>query len=162
MSDLDADEAWERLRSSRSDPPARANTGSRRKTYSAALEQAQQLFRAAAVVGPATSPVLAFYGLSQAGRAITAAAWSLKGEDWRLDTHGIKTTGFHLPFPDIEIRTDPPGTQGSFVKVSEFLDSPVWEQDPLRLEDVQGAAAPEPPLPAHQRGPAHPAVHSRG
>ncbi|MFJ6900551.1 YaaC family protein [Streptomyces hokutonensis] len=135
-SDLDADEAWERLRASRSDPPARADTGSRRKTYSAALEQAQQLFHAASVVGPATSPVLAFYGLSQAGRAITAAAWSLKGEDWRLDTHGIKTTGFHLPFPDIEIRTDPSGTQGSFVKVSEVLDSPVWEMDPLRLEDV--------------------------
>ncbi|WP_407547410.1 YaaC family protein [Streptomyces sp. Pv4-95] len=135
-SDLGADQAWERLRASRSDPPARANTGSRRKTYSAALEQAQQLFQAAAVVGPATRPVPVFYGLSQAGRAIAAAAWSLKGQDWRLDSHGIKTTGFHLPFPDIEIRTDPPGTQGSFVKVSEVLDSPVWETDPLRLEDV--------------------------
>ncbi|MFD7004272.1 hypothetical protein ACFWA5_50740 [Streptomyces mirabilis] len=43
--------------------------------------------------------------------------------------------GFHLPFPDIEIRTDPPGTLGSFVKVSEVLNSPVWERDPLRLED---------------------------
>ncbi|WP_328493496.1 YaaC family protein [Streptomyces sp. NBC_00414] len=136
MNDLDADEAWERLRASRSNPPAKANAGSRRMTYSAALEQAQQLFRAAAVVGPATSPILAFYGLSQAGRAITAAARSLDGEDWRLKTHGIKTTGFHQPFPDIEIRTDPPGTQGSFVKVSEVLDSPVWEKDPLSLEDV--------------------------
>ncbi|MEU9987163.1 YaaC family protein [Streptomyces sp. NPDC048045] len=135
-SDLDADEAWERLRASRSDPPARANTGSRRKTYSAALEQAQQLFHAAAVVGPATRPVPVFYGLSQAGRAIAAAAWSLKGDAWQLESHGIKTTGFHLPFPDIEIRTDPPGSQGSFVKVSEVLDSPVWERDPLRLEDV--------------------------
>ncbi|MCZ4611825.1 hypothetical protein O3S80_50390 [Streptomyces sp. Lzd4kr] len=134
--DLDADEAWERLRASRSDPPARATTGSRRKTYSAALEQAQQLFHAASVVGPATSPVLAFYGLSQAGRAITAAAWSLKGEDWRLDAHGVTATGFHLPFSDIEIRTDPPATQGSFVRVSEVLESPVCERDPLRLEDV--------------------------
>lgn len=65
-----------------------------------------------------------------------AAARSLEGENWRLKTHGIKTTGFHLPFPDIEIRTDAPGTQGSFVKVSEVLDSPAWEKDPLRLEDV--------------------------
>lgn len=55
-SDLDADEAWERLRASRSDPPARANTGSRRKTYSAALEQAQQLFQAAAVVCAGREP----------------------------------------------------------------------------------------------------------
>ncbi|MFJ9634874.1 YaaC family protein [Streptomyces sp. NPDC101175] len=136
MNDLDADEAWERLRASRSNPPAGADTAPRRKTYSAALEQAQQLFRAAAVVGPATSPVLAFYGLSQAGRAITSAARSLDGEDWRLKAHGIKTTGFHLPFPDIEIRTEASGTRGSFVKVSEVLDSPVWEMDPLRLEDV--------------------------
>ncbi|MEU5445206.1 YaaC family protein [Streptomyces griseofuscus] len=98
-SDLDADEAWERLRASRSNPPARANTESRRKAYSAALEQGQQLFRAAAGVGPATSPVLAFCGLSQAGRAITAAAWSLKNEDWRLDTHGIKTHGVPSPVP---------------------------------------------------------------
>lgn len=135
-SDLDADEAWERLRASRSNPPGRATSGSRRKTYSAALEQAQQLFRAASLVGPATSPVLVFYGLSQAGRAITAASWSLKGEDWRLDTHGITSTGFHLSFPAVEIRTDPSGTQGSFVKVSEVLDSPVWEKNPLRLEGI--------------------------
>ncbi|MEU0839521.1 YaaC family protein [Streptomyces sp. NPDC005962] len=135
-SDPAADEAWERLRASRSNPPARASNGSRRKTYSAALEQTEQMFRAAAVVGPATRPLQVFYGLSQAGRAIAAAAWSLKGEDWRLVSHGVKTTGFDQLFPDIEIRTDPPGTQGSFVKVSEVLDSPVWEMDPVRLEDV--------------------------
>lgn len=132
----DPDEAWEKLRASRANPPARANTGSRRKTYSAALEQTEQMFRAAAAVGPATRPLQVFYGLSQAGRAIAAAAWSLKGEDWRLVSHGIKTTGFDRPFPDIEIRTDPPNTQGSFVKVSEILDSPVWQMDPVRLEDV--------------------------
>ncbi|MEW1724726.1 YaaC family protein [Streptomyces sp. NPDC093109] len=135
-SDLDADEAWERLRASRSNPPARANTGARRKTYSAALEQTGQMFRAAAVVDPATRPLQVFYGLSQAGRAIAAAAWSIKGVDWRLISHGIKATGFDRPLPDIEIRTDPPGTQGSFVKVSEVLDSPVWETAPVRLEDI--------------------------
>ncbi|MFD4528448.1 YaaC family protein [Streptomyces sp. NPDC058470] len=135
-SDFDADEAWERLRASRSDPPVGADTGARRKTYSAALEQAQQLFQAAAVVGPATRPVPVFYGLSQAGRAIAAAARSLEDEDWNLGSHGIKTTGFHLAFPDIEIRTDSPGGRGSFVKVSEVLHSPVWEKDPVRLEDV--------------------------
>lgn len=135
--DLDADEAWERLRASRWSPPGKANgRGSRRKTYAAALEQAEQTFQAAALVGTATRPMQVFYGLSQAGRAIAAAAVALKGEDWNLAAHGIKTTGFHLPFPDIEIRTDPSGTQGSFVKVSEVLDSPVWEMDPLRLEDV--------------------------
>ncbi|MFI8301369.1 YaaC family protein [Streptomyces nigra] len=134
--DLDATQAWERLRASRWSPPGRADTASRRKTYVASLEQSEQTFQAAAAVGTATRPMQVFYGLSQAGRAITAAAWTLKGEDWNLDAHGIKATGFHLPFPDVEIRTDPPGSQGSFVKVSKVLDSPVWEKDPVRLEDV--------------------------
>ncbi|WP_329167417.1 hypothetical protein OHB49_45060 (plasmid) [Streptomyces sp. NBC_01717] len=91
-----------------------------------------------------------FYGLTQAGRAIAAAAVTLKGQDWNLASHGIKATGFHLPFPDIEIRTDQPGTQDSFVKVSEVLDSPVWQRDPVRSEDVWAScprttATPSPP-----------------
>ncbi|MFJ9026032.1 YaaC family protein [Streptomyces sp. NPDC102259] len=134
--DLDAAQAWERLRASRWSPPGRADTGSRQKTYVAALEQSEQTFQAAAAVGTATRPMQVFYGLSQAGRAIAAAAWSLKGEDWNLTSHGIKATGFHLSFPDIQIRTDQRSTQGSFVKVSEALGSPVWEKDPVRLEDV--------------------------
>ncbi|MEW2490452.1 hypothetical protein [Streptomyces sp. NPDC048411] len=49
--------------------------------------------------------------LSQAGRAIAAAAVDLKGEDWRLDGHGIKASGFDKSFADIEIRTvNPPET----------------------------------------------------
>lgn len=130
------DRAWEWLRASRADPPGRASSGTRRKTYATALEQAGQMFKAAVVVGPATRPLQVFYGLSQAGRAIAAAAWALKGEDWRLETHGIKTTGFDRTFPDIEIRTDPDHSHGSFTRVSTLLNSPVWQQDPVRLEDV--------------------------
>nr|WP_234392438.1 YaaC family protein [Streptomyces sp. WM6378] len=94
------------------------------------------MFQAAATVGPATRPLHVFYGLSQAGRAIAAAAWDLKGEDWRLDAHGIKATGFDRNFPDIEIRTDLAGTHGSFPRLSELLGSPVWGPDPVRLEDI--------------------------
>lgn len=133
---VDSDEAWERLRASRWNPPGRAGGGARRKTYAAALEQTEQMFRAAAVVGPATRPLQVFYGLSQAGRAIAAAAVTLKGEEWRLVTHGIKASGFDRAFPDIEIRTDPPGTHGSFVRVSKVLESPVWEKEAVRLEDM--------------------------
>lgn len=139
---VDPDAAWARLRGSRWNPPGRADTGARRKTYAAALEQTEQMFKAAEAVGPATRPLQLFYGLSQAGRAIAAAAWSLKGTDWRLVTHGIKTSGFENPFPDIEIRTDPPGTHGSFVRVSEVLDSPVWELDAVRLEEVWDVLPP--------------------
>jgi hypothetical protein len=51
--------SWTILRSTRSDPPtAAAKDKARRATYMSALEQAEQLFRAASVVGPATAPVL--------------------------------------------------------------------------------------------------------
>ncbi|MBQ0867333.1 MULTISPECIES: YaaC family protein [Streptomyces] len=140
--DVDPDGAWERLRASRWNPPGKAAEGrSRRKTYAAALEQTEQMFRAAAVVGPATRPLQVFYGLSQAGRAIAAAAGALYGEDWRLVGHGIKASGLSDAFPDIEIRTEQPGTQGSFVRVSEVLNSPVWGKDAVRLEDMCNPAA---------------------
>lgn len=134
--DADAAQAWERLRGSRWNPPGRAGSGSRRRTYASALEQAEQMFRAAASVGPSTRPLQAFYGLSQAGRAFAAAAWRFKGEGWRLAAHGIKASGFDKAIADIEIRTDPPGSHGSFVRLSELLDSPLWEKTPIRLEDL--------------------------
>ncbi|MFF3327613.1 YaaC family protein [Streptomyces sp. NPDC002889] len=134
---IDPLEAWERLRASRSNRPGRASSGARAKTYSTALEQAQQMFRAAEVVGPQTRPLLVFYGLSQAGRAIAAAAVDLKGEDWNLISHGIHASGYHLDFADIEIRMDPAGTAGSFVRLSELLQSPVWgNATVVRLEEV--------------------------
>lgn len=132
----DPEEAWEKLRASRANPPGKAAGGARRKTYAAAPEQAEQMFRAAATVGPATRPLQVFYGLSQAGRAIAATAVDLRGEDWRLDGHGIRASGFDKPFADIEIRTDPATSRGSFVRLSQLFDSPVWGKDPVRLEDV--------------------------
>ena len=54
-----------------------------------ALEQAEQMFHAAATVGVATRPLQVFYGLSQAGRAIAAAASGLTGDGWELAGHGI-------------------------------------------------------------------------
>jgi hypothetical protein len=95
------------------------------------------MFRAAEVVGPQTRALLVFYGLSQAGRAIAAAAVDLKGESWNLISHGIRTSGFDKDFADIEVRTDPAGSAGSFVRLSELLQSPVWGNDTVaRLADV--------------------------
>ncbi|MFD7787653.1 YaaC family protein [Streptomyces nojiriensis] len=97
------------------------------------------MFRAAEGVGPQTRPLLVFYGLSQAGRAITAAAVDLKGENWNLVSHGIHASGYHLDFADIEIRTDPAGTAGSFVRLSELLRSPVRGNDTVvRLDGCVG------------------------
>jgi hypothetical protein len=126
---IDPAQAWEKLRASRANRPGRATGGARAKTYSTALEQAQQMFRAAEVVGPQTRSLLVFYGLSQAGRAIAAAAVDLKDHRWNLISHGIHASGFDKTFAEIELRTDPPGGAGSFVRLSELLESPVWGKD---------------------------------
>ncbi len=79
--------SWQLLRAVRSAPPRHAAEGDRQATLNAALEQSEELFAAAAGVGSATRPLLLFYGLSQAGRAIAAASPS---PNWRLSGHGIK------------------------------------------------------------------------
>jgi hypothetical protein len=54
------------------------------------LEQAEQLFAAAQAVGYASRPILLFYGLSQAGRAIAAASTAADDDHFKLNGHGIK------------------------------------------------------------------------
>jgi YaaC-like Protein len=96
-----------------------------------ALEQAEQMFRAAANVGPATQPLLTYYGLNQAGRAIAAAASSIDPSDgWRLEGHGIHCAAVALrdSLPDITNWCDKEGSRGSFVRLSEILDSPLWSK----------------------------------
>lgn len=82
--------AWQMLRALRHAPPGNAAKGKRKATFNAALEQAEQFFTAATVAGTATRPVLVFYGLAQAGWAVTAA--DTKTDHWRLPGgHGITT-----------------------------------------------------------------------
>jgi hypothetical protein len=122
--------AWELLRASRCDPPGAASQHDhRRRTYVFALEQAEQMFRAAAAVGTATRPLLVFYGLSQAGRAIAAASVRFaNGDDWQLRGHGIKAVGDSLvkKLEYVRLCTGNPGDHGSFVLLSELLGSPLW------------------------------------
>jgi hypothetical protein len=92
-----------------------------------ALEQAEQMFRAAATVGQATRPVLAYYGLNQAGRAVAAAAATIQTDAWRLSGHGIYAKNLESSLPDIAITCDRPGARSSFAKLSEILDSPLWD-----------------------------------
>lgn len=81
------------LRALRQHPPSLAATDEgRRATFSAALEQSEQFFSAAAAAGPQTRGLLLFYGVSQAGRALRAA--QQPDADWaRAGGHGIKIVG---------------------------------------------------------------------
>ncbi|MFF2549268.1 YaaC family protein [Kitasatospora sp. NPDC058063] len=118
-------DAWNALRGARSAPPGRASDPGpwRRETFSTALEQAEQFFRAADAVGTATQPLQLFYGLSQAGRAIAAAARDLKGDTWMLNGHGIQTKVMERDLPAVPSITT---SKGSFVRLSGLLRSPLW------------------------------------
>ncbi|MEU3923425.1 hypothetical protein [Streptomyces sp. NPDC029004] len=130
------DKAWRRLREVCWSPPGRAATGVRASTFITCLHQFEQLLRSGAHVDSSTRVVHLFCGLSQAGRAIAAAAEGFCDDTWKLTSHGIRATGFGDDFADIVISTSPPGTSASFVRLSELLDSPLWESVPLRLEDI--------------------------
>ncbi|GAA1854683.1 YaaC family protein [Myceligenerans crystallogenes] len=126
--------------------------------FSAALEQAEQFFRAAAAVGPETRALLVFYGLAQTGRALRAVAQ--EDSDWhRSGGHGLTVVGAsigdHLSqalvmdqkkghFRDVAAalgRASVPEEQtvGSLSRLLSLgtrfaLDSPEHAHMPLRLE----------------------------
>lgn len=81
-------EAWQEIRTRRANPPRLVATDDeRRRVFSAALEQAEQLATAASQIGVAAKPIPLFYALSQAGRALGAA---LLEPDWMLSGHGLR------------------------------------------------------------------------
>lgn len=112
---------WRHLRALRHQPPGRASRGERRLVFGAALEQAQQLFAAAASADYASRPILVFYGLSQGGRAIAACSTEAKS-GWQLKGHGIDV-------PDLDQRPELPDLtigdkgKGSFTQLTPLLHS---------------------------------------
>ncbi len=79
------DPAYDRLqiRALRATPSPRAAADEmRRRVFSAALGQFDELLTAAAAVGPASRPLPLYYALNQAGRAI-AASRQLADREWR-------------------------------------------------------------------------------
>jgi hypothetical protein len=100
--------SWRMLRALRQHPPGLAAADeARRGTFSAALEQSEQFFTAAAATGPQTRGLLLFYGIAQAGRALRAA--QQQDADWaRTGSHGIKVFGESIneSFADALVRVD--------------------------------------------------------
>ena len=120
------EKVWRDIRALRAAPPGRADKGDRRAVFSAALEQSEQLFAAAAQIDYAARPILLFYGLSQAGRAIAAASIVAGQSEWRLKGHGIKADNLDSsPSPhELTVCDDVArGTSGSFVRLAHLLAS---------------------------------------
>jgi hypothetical protein len=99
---------WDDLRALRSGRPGFAATDPvRGSVFDAAVEQCEQLLRGAATLGYASRPLNLFYGLSQAGRVITAA-WSPPQfgpqNSWRLAGHGITAAPLDLDPDALAVR----------------------------------------------------------
>jgi hypothetical protein len=109
---------WAHLRSLRSAPPNLAsNDDARRRLFSAALEQSTQLFAAAEATPPHARPILLFYGLSQAGRAIAAA----HAGELAKGGHGVSATRLHGPFTEVVVRDK---GDGAFQTIAAMVGSP--------------------------------------
>jgi hypothetical protein len=87
-------EAWRNIRALRSNPPASTPMNdSRKKLFNSSLEQAQQQFEAASRVGFESRALNLYYGLSLAGRAISASK-TPKGANRSPEVNGH---GLHIP-----------------------------------------------------------------
>lgn len=94
-------EVWRSIRGRRADPPVLPGSDQRRATFQSALEQAEQQFRAAALIDFDSRALNLYYGLSQAGRAIAAASSALPDDGWRLKHHGLSVDQLDSIGPDI-------------------------------------------------------------
>jgi hypothetical protein len=138
------------LRATRADPPGMTTTArDRRDVYSAAVQQAEDLFKAAAASGAVARPLPLYYAVSQAGRAI-AAAWA--EDDWRVRGHGLKEDTSHSSWRRdgiLGFRVAPAG-RGVFGAVAEAIGSSglrgsvelgaLWAALPLILAPPAGQA----------------------
>ena len=163
----DGEDPWRAMRKRRASPSI---TGDARvTTLRTALEQAEQQFKAAASVGPESRPLNVFYGLSQAGRAIAAAAQSLTKQDWLLKGHGIHTEGMDTAATIADVKVVPEsGLKSSFGRLSSVLGSAIptctlgdiWTRiwDAAAFEPLQPSRTDIPLAVSPVRSPAAPGV----
>jgi hypothetical protein len=124
-----SEESWRRLRLFRSEFLSVGGVGDLHSLFTSALHQAEQQFRAARTVGYESRPLNLFYGLSQAGRAVAAAASLCGSTPAELNGHGIKCTNLgdfrmgrvpHLA--GLKVRSED-STRASFSVLSNILQS---------------------------------------
>ena len=116
-----------RVQALRADPPGLARGGGRRtRVFGAAIQQFSELLAAANAAGPASSPILLFYALSQAGRAV-AASHQPGGGRWEFSSHGLKIIEDDR-VGETMVRPEPRNDRGdAFSVVSDVTGSPALQ-----------------------------------
>jgi YaaC-like Protein len=134
-------EAWRLIRLLRSRQPGETATqADRAQAFWMALEQGEQLWRAAEAVDASVSPIPLFYGLMQGGFALSAAP--ANGDSWRFNAkHGLRVvcprpeTGKIQSLDNILVKTNGGKGSGLYV-VAEIFDSPVSESGEVSLAEL--------------------------
>ena len=133
---LDAAEDRLRIRALRAMPPGRAaNDQDRRRVFSAALGQFDELLTAAASVGPASRPLPLYYALNQAGRAIVAALQQ-PDRPWEPRIHGLSIGGpgeHGLQYTTINPQDTSDKRPGSFQVLAEVIRAPVLTESTMLM-----------------------------
>ncbi len=108
------------LRAMRSSPPGLAGSGERRKVFSAALEQSEQLLSAAALTPPSARPMLVFYGLAQGCRALFACAPTIPRDNFRTRGHGLRERRLKGSLQKVAVEADGTGMFGALCQLMDF------------------------------------------
>jgi hypothetical protein len=134
--------AWRRLRQMRSDPPGEAAKPPRRAVFSAALEQAEQLFSGAASADYMIKPILVFYGFNQACRAMAACCTQLNDQTFRPLGHGLSAPDTQGDLADLKLtpaQASRKRKQDSMLATLQaMLGSPSWS-DPSTVGQIWSA-----------------------
>jgi hypothetical protein len=130
---MSSDDSLYGIRATRAAPPGYALVDQeRRAVYGSALAQFDELITAASAVGAASRPLPLFYALSQAGRAISAAA---AGGVWRLRMHGLSAPELDEAPLAIEVHRMP-----AEAKDGSSVDSVTGVADATHSQIFSGAA----------------------
>src|SRR5437016_2663546 len=120
---------WDWLRLTRSGPPGTAARDEQAAAiFRAALQQFEELMRAAGAAGPAGRPLPLFYALSQAGRAMVATRGVEPHYGHGLTLEGPTADVLATMIRPVEGRRGP----GQFESVAKALGSPILT-DPIAL-----------------------------
>ena len=140
-----------RIQALRASPPEPTYRGARRRVFGAALGQWDVLLGASEGVPASASPILLFYALAQAGRAVCAAR--ISGQHWRSSGHGLRIGQARNPIGDTVVNPDG-GENTSFnafcraVGASPLAEGTrlgaLWAAVP-QLQSVAGLADGDPP-----------------
>jgi hypothetical protein len=124
---------------SRHAPPGYAGRGNRKDVYSSAMEQAEQFLFASETIGYAIKPILLYYGLNQALRAVAAVCYKPK-DSWTFSSHGLSCRNLDQIKDLRDVQVEETG-RGAFQVLAELFGSPALTAK-VRLGDLW-ASLPE-------------------